>query len=144
MAKRGFQPRGFSPEALASAKARENDFLTQIMPGIIKHADWKFRDRHPNCREDDKQEALAQGWKFFVSVIARGGEPLNQIGSIVKFAVTSIFYYRFVCGMEPTTDVLSFNARKRHRFRVVMIASSGFDSLARFYYLDQHHTDDEE
>src|SRR5262249_46836059 len=49
----------YTPELLAAARAREAEFLGQIMPAVIRHANRRLRNL-PHRREEYTQDALGQ------------------------------------------------------------------------------------
>ena len=107
----------YTPELLAAARAREAEFLGQIMPAVIRHANRRLRNL-PHRREEYTQDALGNAWRHFLDLLRKGLEPLDYIGLVAKWAVLRALTCSSVCGQGSRSDVLSPNAQHRRGFVV--------------------------
>jgi hypothetical protein len=122
---RGAFHRPFTTEVLAAARAREDEFLTVIMPRVRRSAWRRFRGFSQYWREDAIQDAIGNAWLAFCRIIRAGEDPMAQIGSIVKFSVTALFYYRNVCGRQPINEPFSRWAQEQRGFRCISNIEAG-------------------
>jgi len=127
MGARGFAPRSATALGIAKAKAREGLFLERILPVVRGYARKRFLNFPESVREEMQQEAACVAWRWFVSLCERDKDPMEQVGTIVKYVVVGLFNYRFLCGQESKNDIHARRAQEVHGFGMAMVDPRWFD-----------------
>jgi hypothetical protein len=90
-----------------------------ILPRIVKHARFHFRDMRCLHRQDDAvSETVALAWKWFVRLTRRGKDAGRFVTAFADYAARAAKNGRRVCGQEKTKDPLSPLAQQRRGFAV--------------------------
>jgi hypothetical protein len=90
-----------------------------ILPRIVKHARYHFRDLRCLHRQDDAvAETVALAWKWFLRLAQRGKDPSRFAARFAAFAARAAKSGRRLCGQEKVRDVLPPLAQQRRSFAV--------------------------
>jgi hypothetical protein len=93
-----------------------------LLPRIELHGSIFFRYlRCPHRREDALQEMRAVAWKWYVAAVARGKDPARFVATLATYAARHVRSGRKLCGQEPSRDVLSPVAGRKHDFVVTKL-----------------------
>jgi hypothetical protein len=93
-----------------------------LLPRIELHGSIFFRYlRCPHRREDALQELRALAWKWYVAAVARGKDPARFVTTLATYAARHVRSGRKLCGQEPSRDVLSPVAGRKHAFVVTKL-----------------------
>jgi hypothetical protein len=95
-----------------------------FLPRIELHGRVYFRHQNPDKREELVAEMVALAWKWFLRLVRRGKNPADFPSALATFAARAVQSGRGLCGCEPSQDVLSPVARRRHDFSVEPLPSS--------------------
>src|SRR5436305_1872361 len=89
-----------------------------ILPRVEAHARLCFRRVPCDDRRDEAvANALALAWSWYVRLRRRGKDPSKFASTLAAFAVRAVNSGRRLGGGESGSDVLSFPARRRAKFR---------------------------
>jgi hypothetical protein len=90
-----------------------------ILPRIVKHARFHFRDLRCRHRQDDAvAETVALAWKWFVRLTRRGKDASRFPVAFANYAARAAKNGRRLCGQEKARDALSPLAQQRRGFAV--------------------------
>ena len=106
-----------TPTHPASLARLQATFLSAILPRVLAHARVYFRHLSAERKEEAAAEAVALSWAWHLRLAERGKDAAQFPSAIAKFAARAVRSGRRLAGMDRA-DVLSPQARQRHRFAV--------------------------
>jgi hypothetical protein len=90
-----------------------------ILPRIVRHARFHFRDLRCRHRQDDAvAETVALAWHWFRRLAQRGKDASRFPVAFANYAARAAKNGRRLCGQEKTKDPLSPLAQQRRGFAV--------------------------
>jgi hypothetical protein len=90
-----------------------------ILPRIVKHARFQFRDlRCPHRQDDAVSETVALAWHWFRRLAQRGKDASRFPVAFANYAARAAKNGRRLCGQEKARDALSPLAQQRRGFAV--------------------------
>jgi hypothetical protein len=90
-----------------------------ILPRVLKHAHFHFRDLRCLHRQDDAvAETVALAWKCFRRLARRGKDASRFPVAFANYAARAARNGRRLCGQEKARDALSPLAQQRRGFAV--------------------------
>jgi hypothetical protein len=90
-----------------------------ILPRIVKHARFHFRDLRCRHRQDDAvAETVALAWKWFLRLTRRGKDASRFPVAFANYAARAAKNGRRLCGQEKARDALSPLAQQHRGFAV--------------------------
>lgn len=96
-----------------------NEGFLPLIPLVEQHARYVFRNLPDVHREEAVAEAVAAAFESYVSLKARGKDPVRDFPSMMAtFGVLHVKDDRHVGGNSSSKDVLSYKARQKHHFTV--------------------------
>src|SRR5262245_18630098 len=96
-----------------------------LVPTITNHARIHFRGTFcPERRADQVAEAVALGWKWYLSLRRRGKDPARFPHAFAALLARAVRCGRRLCGQERARDALSPAAQRRGGFRVGPLPST--------------------
>jgi hypothetical protein len=114
-----------SPMKLCPNLASLHSRFLSLLPRIELHGRVAFRGvRCKDRLEDCIAEMVALAWKWFLSLVERGKDPLEFPTAIATFAARQVRSGRRLCGQEKDKDVLSHRAQQRRNFNVEPLPAS--------------------
>jgi hypothetical protein len=132
----------------APTAAQSHAEFLALIPTVEKHARFAFRGRPEVDREEAAAEAVAAAYVSYVSLTARGKNPLRDFPSaLVAYAVLHAKVGRQTGSPNSTTDALSPLAQRKQGFKVESLpTSSGIarDRLQSTADLRRHDEFDEQ
>ena len=103
----------------ASAATHPHAEFLALIPTVERHVSYAFRGRPQDDREEAAAEAVAAAYASYVSLKARGKDPVRDFpAALIAFAVLHARVGRQVSSRNSSTDVLSPLAQRRRGFRV--------------------------
>ena len=113
-----FRTRTFSPEEIAAAKLRQEEFERYFLPAVQRHVRRRFvrRFRDAWVREELLAEAEAIAWKEWVGFVNAAGGVFPTVGHFARMVVRQVRHWQRLTGRVSTTDVMS--PRTQHYDRV--------------------------
>jgi hypothetical protein len=90
-----------------------------ILPRVVKHARFHFRDlRCLHRRDDAVAETVALAWQSFLRLAQRGKDASRFPAAFADYVARATKSGRRLCGQEKTRNALSPLAQQRHGFAV--------------------------
>jgi DNA-directed RNA polymerase specialized sigma24 family protein len=97
-----------------------------VLPVVQKHARFAFRALVCGQeREDAVAEVIALVWAWYCRLLKRGKDAHAFIITLASFASRHVKAGRRLCGTDPSDDVLSRPAQRRHSFEVERLEDRG-------------------
>jgi hypothetical protein len=96
-------------------------FLEYLLPRVVTHARYRFRDLPAVELEEAVAEATATALVFFVRLVDRGRNPIAFALRIARIAVLRVKAGRLIGSRDRSRDPLSRFARQRHGFEVASL-----------------------
>jgi hypothetical protein len=107
------------------AVAQSHAAFLALIPTVEKHVRFAFRGRPEVDREEAAAEAVAAAYVSYVSLMARGKNPLRDFPSaLVAYAVLRAKVGRQTGSPNSTTDALSPLAQRKRGFKVESLPTS--------------------
>jgi hypothetical protein len=104
---------------IGGIRPREHEDFLPLLPVVAKHASVVFRHLPDVHREEAIAEAIASAFESFVSLKARGKNPVQDFPSrMATYAALHAKAGRKVGNRASSKDVLSEKAQWKHGFRV--------------------------
>ena len=115
-----------SSTTIVNAAARmtprwHQEFLEHLLPRVLTHARYRFRDLPAVEQEEAVAETTATALVFFVRLVAQGRNPVTFAVRIARIAVLRVKSGRLVGSCERSRDPLSRLARQRRGFEVASL-----------------------
>jgi hypothetical protein len=119
------------------------EFL-DLIPIVERQARFAFRGRPEADREEAAAEAVAAAYASYVSLKARGKDPVRDFPSaLAAYAVLHVKAGRRVGSKNSTTDALSPLAQRKRGFRVESLRTSSGAARDRVHSTSDRRRQDE-
>jgi hypothetical protein len=96
-------------------------FLEHLLPRVVTHARFRFRDLPAADFEEALAETTATALCFFVRLVDRGKNPILFALRIARIATLRVKAGRLLASSDRSRDPLSRFARQRHGFEVASL-----------------------